>query len=261
MISFYCLQCDLSNVDIISLEEVVLVMYEQLPSAMTEMEQRRNPKVMELCTSTDAFTEVLKAPLKVNGTTVVHLAAAVPENESVVQLACCQMPDQALATPADDGRTALQVALTITEGGEGAALYLARRTADLDYLQPSERVKLFLFAVRRGSVGVVGQAVKWVEELQSHKVELIQAAVTAGQDAVLELVLAALGKVGLKESGRGGVVADTFERKKQPWRYNFPPSPLPIAGAHVEYFFLGSPLPTHMCGLSCRRQWSGGLGP
>ena len=43
------MECDLTTVDIISLEEVVVTRYLELPEALTQKERRRNPKVIEFC--------------------------------------------------------------------------------------------------------------------------------------------------------------------------------------------------------------------
>ena len=91
------MECDLSDVDLVSLEEVVVVLYRELPWAMSEEERRRNPKVVEFCTA-NATVKSLLENVKVDGTTVVHLAAAVVGNESVVQLTCCRMSDAALGS-------------------------------------------------------------------------------------------------------------------------------------------------------------------
>ena len=195
------MECDLTDVDIVALEEVVVEFYRDLPWAMNSEEQRRNPKVMEFCTtSTQAFLLPLRANFKENGTTVLHLAAAVPENESVVQLACCQMKNEVLGVLNDNGQTALQVALGCGEGGDGAALYLARRTADLDYLQPLEKRKLLGYALSRGSAAVLKRGLKWVDEILTHKVELLELAVRTGQDEVLKLLFEVLGEVNLNSS-------------------------------------------------------------
>ena len=132
--------------------------------------------------------------------TVVHLAAAVAENESVVQLVCCQMKDEVLATQSDKGQTALQVALGLSQGGSGAALYLARRSSGLEYLKPDERQALLKFAVVQGSVRIVAQAKPWKSEVQAIEVELVQLGVRAGQSEALGLLLETLGQPSLGDA-------------------------------------------------------------
>ena len=63
------MECDLSNVDIISLVEVVVRLYRELPWAMTEEERRRNAAVVEFCTDYSALYQPLHSNFKVNGTT------------------------------------------------------------------------------------------------------------------------------------------------------------------------------------------------
>eukprot|EP00906_Rhabdomonas_costata_P018082 RCo026349 len=185
------MECDLSNVDIIALEEVVVLEYREVPLAMTAEEQRRNPKVKEFCSTYPTMYMPLRTNHKEKGTTVVHIAAAVPENESVVQLVCCRMKDECLGVHSDEGKTALQVSLSCTEGGEGASLYLARRATDLDYLQLAEREVLLSFAVARGSLAVLKRTTNWLSELVVIRVKLIHLGVCTGQSEVLKFLLEA----------------------------------------------------------------------